>query len=71
MAGVFADETGEESRRNGFEGRDGCCENTDVGFDHGPVHCVADHVGRVGGVKHRRDIGDSNNGGDTGTVVFN
>lgn len=68
LAGVFADEAREEARGDGFEGGDGGGEDADVGLDDGPVHRVADYVGRVRRGEHRGDVGDSDDGGDAGTI---
>lgn len=69
-AAVLADEAGKEARGDGFEGWDGGGENPHVCFDDGPVHGAADCVGIVCGGEHGRDVGDSDDGGDAGTVVL-
>ena len=46
-AGVFANEAGEESGRNGLEGGNGGGENPNVGLDDGPVHGSTDCVSRI------------------------
>lgn len=68
LVGVFADEAGEEARGDGFEGGNGGGEDADVSFDDGPVHRVADYVGRVRRGEHRGNVGDSDDGGDAGTI---
>lgn len=47
VAGVFANQAREESRSDGFEGGNRGGEDTDVDFDHGPIHRAADGVRRV------------------------
>lgn len=69
LTAVFANDAGKEAGGNRLEGWDGGGEDSDVGFDDGPVHGAADHVGRIGGAKHGWDVGDSDDGRDTGAGI--